>query len=321
MMAIARWKETNQLLAYQIKMSYEEDVVNGNEFTKSRWYTYASLSIGSSLFTRNADKAAKAGKFAKAGKVDEVAFLKQLSERINEKIRNEATELKPGSEDYMLEKQRIALEAFNKILRDQQETPPLSFADANGRIPVNVLNPEYFRDRLEGIVYKSDDSTVGKGVNTPGTSDNPKSNNTSEPITSIDKLKNTDKFRRGALEHILEGQLNARGKAVGYHSESIPDTPGRIIPGTESAPNKYGVYKAKIEVNNIPKTANGGESTFFPENWDAQKIVESINEAFENRQFIEGTRNTFIGELSNGMQIQMYIDMKSGKIISSFSIY
>lgn len=134
-------------------------------------------------------------------------------------------------------------------------------------------------------------------------------------------MKNIEKFKEGSLEHILEGQLNTRGKAVGFHYEGMPTAKEKIIPGTESVPNEFGIYTAKVEFNGVPKTANGGKSSFFPKNWTAQDIVDGINEAYGSKEFVEGTRNTFIGETTSGVEIEMYIDSVNGKIISAFPIY
>ena len=139
-------------------------------------------------------------------------------------------------------------------------------------------------------------------------------------VKSIADLKNTENFREGALEHILEGEINRRGKAVGFHYEGFPTTKGSIIEGTKSVPDNLGIYTGKVKVNGIEKISNGGQSTFFPENWTAQEVVDAINEAFANKEFVQGTRNTFIGELSNGMQIEMYIDNAINKIISAFPV-
>jgi len=140
-------------------------------------------------------------------------------------------------------------------------------------------------------------------------------------VKSIADLKNVEKFKEGSLEHILEGQLNNRGKAVGFHYEGMPTAKGKIIPGTESEPNEFGIYTAKVEVNGVPKTANGGMSSFFPKDWDAQNIVDGINEAYGSKEFVRGSRNTFRGKTSQGIRIEMYIDSATGKIISAFPIY
>ncbi|NVR71965.1 EndoU domain-containing protein [Listeria monocytogenes] len=137
-------------------------------------------------------------------------------------------------------------------------------------------------------------------------------------IARLNSLKNIEKFKKGSLEHIFEGEVNRKGKAVGFHSETIPDSPGKVIPGTKSKTNKNGVYEAKIEVNGIPKKSNKGKSSFFPENWTAQKIVDEINYAFSNKVLDKG--NAYIGKATNGMQIKMYID-KNNQIISAFPVY
>ncbi|WP_143315114.1 EndoU domain-containing protein [Clostridium sp. HBUAS56017] len=138
-------------------------------------------------------------------------------------------------------------------------------------------------------------------------------------VDDISKLNNIENFKNGALEHILEGELNARGKAVGFHYEGMPTAKGNIIQGTESLPNEFGVYAGKVEVNGVLKTTNNGVSSFFPKSWSAQDIVDGINKAYNNRIFKSG--NEFYGYTSNGMKIKMYIDSNTNKIISAFPEY
>ena len=137
-------------------------------------------------------------------------------------------------------------------------------------------------------------------------------------VASIDDLQNTENFKDGALEHILEGEVNRRGKAVGYHYEGFVDSKGSVIEGTRTEPDELGVYVAKVEVDGVAKESNGGRSTFFPEDWTPQEVVDAINEAYEYKEFVTGSTNTYVGELENGMQIQMYIDQNTDKIISAF---
>ncbi|YCA45491.1 EndoU domain-containing protein [Bacillus sp. JZ8] len=139
----------------------------------------------------------------------------------------------------------------------------------------------------------------------------------SEVIYDISRLKNTDQFKPGALEHVLQGEINWSGKAVGFHYEGLPSQKGNVIPGTATVPNSNGVYEAKVEVNGILKTANNGMSSFFPKDMSPQQIVDSINEAYNNKSFVEGTRNTYTGKTSTGIEINMYLN-KQGKIISAF---
>jgi len=134
--------------------------------------------------------------------------------------------------------------------------------------------------------------------------------------STLKDLKKTENFGDDAIEHIFEGNVK-RGKAGGYHSECIEDTAGKVINGTEVSINDLGVYKAKVEVNGIPKTANEGYSTFFPRDMKPQQVVDAVNEAYDSRVFIEGTRNTYRGFTKNGLEIEMYINA-NGKIISAF---
>ncbi|PGE14366.1 hypothetical protein COM54_03365 [Bacillus toyonensis] len=47
----------------------------------------------------------------------------------------------------------------------------------------------------------------------------------------------------------------------------------------------------------------------------------SYNEAYQNAQFLKGTKNTYIGKSMNRLQIQMCLVKLTGRIISAFLIY
>lgn len=144
------------------------------------------------------------------------------------------------------------------------------------------------------------------------------SNEGIEDVTPITELRRTGNFQAGALAHILEGEVNRRGDAVGFHYDRLPTKKGEIIEGTKTEPNGLGVYEAKVEVEGIQKRSNRGMSTFFPNEWDSQEVVDAINEAYENRVFISG--NTYEGLTEDGMIIRMYLN-EVEKIISAFPIY
>ena len=139
---------------------------------------------------------------------------------------------------------------------------------------------------------------------------------TSYGKSSLIELKNTDNFMDSTIEHIFEGNVR-RGKAGGYHYECIKDTAGNIVNGTEVLINDLGVYKAQVEVNGIPKSGNGGYSTFFSKEMSPQDVIDSINEAYNNKVFVVGSKNSYIGISNNGLEIEMYIN-NNGKIISAF---
>lgn len=151
--------------------------------------------------------------------------------------------------------------------------------------------------------------------------------NTGDQLQSVDSLQDsiliedlvqTDNFREGALAHILEGEINGKGQAVGFHYDRLPTKKGEIIAGTETEKDKFGVYEAEVKVNKIEKKSNNGKSTFFPEEWNTQEVVDAINEAYEARTFISG--NTYEGLTVEGIIIRMYLD-HNNKIISAFPVY
>lgn len=126
-------------------------------------------------------------------------------------------------------------------------------------------------------------------------------------------LKGTKIFVKNGLEHIFFGTINREGKATGYHYEGLaPDV--EIIEKTRSKTDRHGVYRAKITIDGEPKKAY---STFFPQDWTPQEVVDGINEAFDNSEHVSG--NIFEGE-SQGIKIQMYLT-DDDKIISAFPIY
>ena len=160
---------------------------------------------------------------------------------------------------------------------------------------------------------KAVDNTVDDAVET-----GEKAANVSDTIESLDDLKNIENFKnKRVLEHIFKGNINGRGKATGYHYEGYEDSPGKVIPGTCSEPDDLGVYKAKVEVDGIVKSGNKGYSTFFPKDMSPQEIVDSINEAYNERIDLGG--DLFEGEASNGLIIQMYLEDE--KITTAYPIF
>ncbi|HZS79175.1 MAG TPA: EndoU domain-containing protein, partial [Ktedonobacteraceae bacterium] len=122
-------------------------------------------------------------------------------------------------------------------------------------------------------------------------------------------------FAPGAEQHIFEGEINKRGLATGYHWEGTPGTPGEVIPGTETPPDARGVYQAQVRVSGVTKR---GFSSFFPKSMTRQEVLDSIEEAYNNRLHITG--NTYLGETSSGMVVQMFLNT-ADQIISAFPLY
>lgn len=134
----------------------------------------------------------------------------------------------------------------------------------------------------------------------------------------IEGLRNTENFARGALEHIFDGTINKKGKATGYHYSMVEGSKGHIIDGTRSSLDENEVFTAKVEVGDVKKN---GFSSFYPETWPPQEVVDAINDAYRdalaNPQNPQG--DLWIGYHGN-LEIDMYLNDKK-KIVTAYPIY
>ena len=137
-------------------------------------------------------------------------------------------------------------------------------------------------------------------------------------LRDIKKLQHTENFSKNALEHIFAGTINKKGKATGYHYSLVADSPGRIIEGTRSRRDENGVFTAKVEVSGVKKN---GFSSFYPEAWSPQEVVEAINRAYKDAlDDPENPRgNLWIG-YDGDIEIDMYLDDKK-KIVTAYPIF
>lgn len=161
--------------------------------------------------------------------------------------------------------------------------PQHHFAPA-GPVPYNVVDSRVLKDETISMAKKLSDSNSGTRI-----------------------------YNRKTMDHLFLGEINRRKKAVGYHHESMMG--GRIIPGTETAPDKNGVYEANVIINGKKKKA---PSSFFPKHWDRVDVLKAVKEAFENKRHIGGFK--YEGTTSRGIDIQMYLD-EDGIISTAFPIY
>lgn len=141
---------------------------------------------------------------------------------------------------------------------------------------------------------------------------------TSYTMADIKQLKNTGIFAKKTLEHIFDGTINSKGKATGYHYTKVTDSKGKVIDGTRSSVDENGVFTGKVEVSGVRKN---GFSSFYPESWTPQQVVDAINTAYDDA--INDPSNPK-GELWIGycgdLEIDMYLDSNK-KITTAFPIY
>ena len=137
-------------------------------------------------------------------------------------------------------------------------------------------------------------------------------------MADVKALKNTEHFAKKTLEHIFDGTINSKGNATGYHYSRVTDSKGEIIAGTESARDSRGVFTAKVKVSGVKKN---GFSSFYPEDWSPQQVVDAINEAYQDALSDKSNPH---GELwigySGDLEIDMYLD-SGKKITTAYPIY
>src|SRR5690625_704471 len=122
---------------------------------------------------------------------------------------------------------------------------------------------------------------------------------------SIGALKRTEYFRSGAIAHILEGELNRSGKAVGFHYDKLPSKKGKVIEGTKTEENEHGVYEAEVKVEGVKKESNQGRTTFFTDESSARTVIDAINEDYAAKEHLTGTTNA--GRSEEGSAIRVYL--------------
>ena len=116
------------------------------------------------------------------------------------------------------------------------------------------------------------------------------------------------------LEHVFAGQINRRGRPVGFHSRpGGRDPAGARVVRIVSRENDLGVYVAEVEIRNLKKT-----STFFPDDLSRDEVVAAILHAWEERRDLGGGK--FQGPSGKGFTIEGYT-LDDGGINTAYPIY
>lgn len=93
------------------------------------------------------------------------------------------------------------------------------------------------------------------------------------------------------MAHILGADYNRHtGVPTGGHTLLKGDV--RVIPGSESAPDPSGVYRAQVQMADparpgqwVTKTDRNGNpmyNTMFPKSWDAQRVTAELDAAWNS---------------------------------------
>lgn len=121
------------------------------------------------------------------------------------------------------------------------------------------------------------------------------------------------------LEHVFEGQINRRGKPVGFHSRpGGADPEGARVVRVVEKPNRLGVYIAEVEIRNGSGRWLGKRSTFYPDSMSRDEILAAILNAWEERRDLGGGK--FQGPSGTGFTIEGYT-LDDGGINTAYPLY
>ncbi len=149
---------------------------------------------------------------------------------------------------------------------------------------------------------------------------------------SIEGINNDYKLPEHMLKHIFWGEITKKNEVQGYHHEdnSYGDSKmkvhkqlycrskNRLI--TENK-NK-GIYEAiVVEKNNgLVKLGNNGISTFYPRNWERQRVVDCVKSAELSKKLIKHYSLRSGKTKEKRMNISLYYDPNEGLVISKCNI-
>ncbi|MEJ7932627.1 EndoU domain-containing protein, partial [Ramlibacter sp. AN1015] len=114
------------------------------------------------------------------------------------------------------------------------------------------------------------------------------------------------------MNHVLAGEINARGAATGYHAEFAADGAARIAPGANIVRNPNGTFEAPVQIWDEVSRAwidKRRSSTFFPPDWSQARIEYETSGAFSNRR--SDPQGGWLGESPSGIEIRFFWDPKN----------
>jgi hypothetical protein len=120
------------------------------------------------------------------------------------------------------------------------------------------------------------------------------------------------------LHHVFEGEINRKGRPVGFHSR-----PGGVDPSTarlvriRDKPNNQGVYTAMIEVRDGSRWLEKF-SSFFPDSMSAEQVTDAVLNAYRNSK--NKKSQPWRGPSGLGFDIEGYT-LSKGDINTAYPIY
>jgi hypothetical protein len=120
--------------------------------------------------------------------------------------------------------------------------------------------------------------------------------------------------------HVFYGEINRRGKPVGFHSRPEGKDPrhARLVKRLDG-PNSEGVYVARVAIREPgSETWLEKNSSIFPDAMTPQHVIQAILHAFRKGETDD--RGKFRGPSGRGFTIEGWT-LRDGKINTAYPIY
>jgi len=120
------------------------------------------------------------------------------------------------------------------------------------------------------------------------------------------------------LTHVFEGEINRKGRPVGFHSRPGGRNPaGARLVRVVDRPNRQGVYTAEVEIRTQDGRWLKKRSTFYPDRMSRDEVVAAILNAWRKRS--TGRSEQFRGPSGQGFTIEGYY--QNGRVNTAYPIF
>jgi hypothetical protein len=139
----------------------------------------------------------------------------------------------------------------------------------------------------------------------------------SNPMPNYSQLVIPKYFSLVNVKHVLEGGINRRGEATGFHHLPSKKQERTKILEIINKANSCGVYRAKVQIDGKVKKAF---STMFPDRLTSQEVINSIKAGYEKAQSQSITRRTIQISTNECYDITIILD-DNKNIITSYPMF
>lgn len=120
------------------------------------------------------------------------------------------------------------------------------------------------------------------------------------------------------LTHIFEGEINRKGRPVGFHARPGGRNPsGARVVRVVDRPDRQGVYTAAVEIRAQDGRWLQKRSTFYPDRMSREEVVAAILNAWRRRS--TGAAEQFRGPSGLGFTIEGW--HQNGRINTAYPIF